>query len=91
MDFRKLVTKEQLELALKEVREENWKVDLFIKRSYEMGPDETGVIDIDSNDAFIQYDMFPDRLKEKLDLLLMDKLKIVIRDNKINNILGDLD
>jgi hypothetical protein len=68
MEIRDLVSKEQFDLALKEVREENWKVDMFFRGNK-------------------TYDEFPDRLKDKLDDLLLEKLKSVIRDGKIDDLL----
>lgn len=67
MDIRKLVTQEQFDLALNEVRYENWKVDMFLQSK--------------------TYDDFPPHLKDKLDDLILEKLKPYIRDSKIDDIL----
>ena len=77
-ELRKLVTDHQFEMILKEVCDENWKVKTL------MNPGST-IISLS-----YEYDNnFPRQLIKQLNNLILPKIKTVIRNNNINDILDD--
>lgn len=77
-ELRKLITDHQFEMILKEVCNENWKVKTL------MNPG-SAIISLSH-----EYDNnFPRQLIKPLNDLILPKIKTVIRNNNIDDILND--
>lgn len=77
-ELRKLITDHQFEMILKEICVENWKVKSLLEQG-------NTLISLS-----YEYDNnFPRQLIKPLNDLILPKIKTVIRNNNLNDILND--
>ena len=81
VDIKKLITESQLQEVLDDLARNNWKINALLQKKEINGEK---IYDYDG------FELWTNKiLKQKLDEVILIKIKPILRQNKINSILND--